>query len=378
MKKITAFLLVLVLSLGTLLTGCGSKETKDTTDNKANTGEAGKKLTNKDIKVGFLYVGPVGDEGWTFSHDQGRKFMEKELGLQPSLVKESVKEDDAEVQSVIDDMVDKGANVIIGTSFGFMNGMLKAAKAHPTVKFLHCSGYELNENMSNYFGRIYQARYLSGIVAGMKTKSNVIGYVAAHEIPEVVRGINAFTLGVRSVNPKAVVKVKWTNTWYDPAKEKEAGKALIDEGADVITQHQDTAGPQQAAEEKGVFSIGYNTNMESKAPKAYMTAPVWNWGPFYVEQIKAIMDGTWKSESYWKGLEVGIVDLAPLTKNAPAGAEEKVKQVKQDIIDGKNKVFVGPIKDNKGVEKVAKDQVMSDADMLKFDWFVEGVQNAGK
>lgn len=378
MKKITAFLLVLVLSLGTLLTGCGSKEAKDTTDNKANTGDTGKKLTTKDIKVGFLYVGPVGDGGFTYAHDQGRIYMEKELGLQPSLVKESVKEDDAEVQSVIDDMVDKGANVIIGTSFGFMNGMLKAAKAHPNVKFMHCSGYELNDNMSNYFGRMYQARYLSGIVAGMKTKTNVIGYVGAYEIPEVVRGINAFTLGVRSVNPKAVVKVKWTNTWYDPAKEKEAAKALIDEKADVIAQHQDTAGPQQAAEEKGVFSIGYNTNMESKAPKAYMTAPVWNWGPYYVEQIKAIMDGTWKSESYWKGLETGIVDLAPLTKNAPEGAQAKVDQAKADIIAGKNKIFVGPIKDNKGVEKVAKDQVMSDADMLKFDWFVEGVQNAGK
>lgn len=378
MKKITAFLLVLVLSLGTLLTGCGSKEAKDTTDNKANTGDTGKKLTTKDIKVGFLYVGPVGDGGYTYAHDQGRIYMEKELGLQPSLVKESVKEDDAEVQNVIDDMVDKGANVIIGTSFGFMNGMLKAAKAHPNVKFMHCSGYELNDNMSNYFGRMYQARYLSGIVAGMKTKTNVIGYVGAYEIPEVVRGINAFTLGVRSVNPKAVVKVKWTNTWYDPAKEKEAAKALIDEKADVITQHQDTAGPQQAAEEKGVFSIGYNTDMESKAPKAYMTAPVWNWGPYYVEQIKAVMDGTWKSESYWKGLETGIVGLAPLTKNAPAGAQEKVDQAKADIIAGKNKIFAGPIKDNKGVEKVAKDQVMSDADMLKFDWFVEGVQNAGK
>ncbi|MGY0374508.1 BMP family ABC transporter substrate-binding protein [Clostridium sp. JNZ J1-5] len=382
MKKITALLLILVFSLGALLTGCGSEGSKEASTNKTeangNSKEAGKKLTNKDIKVGFLYVGPVGDGGYTYAHDQGRLYMEKELGLQPSIIKESVKEDDAEVQNVIESMIDQGANVIVGTSFGFMDGMEKAAKEHPDVKFMHCSGYKTAENMSNYFGRIYQARYLSGIVAGMKTKSNTIGYVGAFEIPEVVRGINAFTLGVRSVNPKAVVKVKWTNTWYDPAKEKEAAKALLDEGADVIAQHQDTAGPQQAAEEKGAFAIGYNTNMESKAPKANMTSAVWNWGPYYVEQVKAIMNGTWKSESYWKGLEAGIVDLAPLTKNAPAGAEEKVKQVKEDIISGKNKIFVGPIKDNKGTEKVAKDKVMSDQELLKFDWFVEGVQNAGK
>ncbi len=367
MKKIFALMLALVMTLAIMLTGCGSKEESGN--------DTGKK---EDVKLGFLYVGPVGDEGWTYSHDQGRKYVEKELGLQPSVIKESVKEDAAEVQKVIEDMIDQGCNVIIGTSFGFMDGMAKAAAEHPDVKFLHCSGYTTADNMSNYFGRMYQARYLSGIVAGMKTKSNVIGYVAAFEIPEVVRGINAFTLGVRSVNPKAVVKVKWTNTWYDPAKEKEAAKALLDEGSDVITQHQDTAGPQQAAEEKGVFSIGYNTNMEAKAPKAYMTAPVWNWGPYYVSQVKAIMDGTWKSESHWGGMEEGIVDLAPLTKNAPQGAEEKVKKAKEDIISGTNKVFVGPIKDNKGQEKVAKDKVVADEELLKMDWFVEGVQNAGK
>ncbi|MCY6356151.1 BMP family ABC transporter substrate-binding protein [Clostridium sp. ZS2-4] len=367
MKKIFALMLALVMILAVVLTGCGSKE------EVAN--DTGKK---EEIKLGFLYVGPVGDEGWTYSHDQGREYVEKELGLQTSVIKESVKEDTAEVQKVIEDMIDQGCNVIIGTSFGFMDGMAKAAGEHPDVKFLHCSGYTTADNMSNYFGRMYQARYLSGIVAGMKTKSNVIGYVAAFEIPEVVRGINAFTLGVRSVNPDAVVKVKWTNTWYDPAKEKEAAKALLDEGSDVITQHQDTAGPQQAAEERGVFSIGYNTNMEAKAPKAYMTAPVWNWGPYYVSQVKAIMDGTWKSESHWGGMEEGIIDLAPLTKNAPAGAEEKVKKTKEDIISGANKVFVGPIKDNKGQEKVAKDKIMSDEELLKMNWFVEGVQNGGK
>ncbi|MBE6042961.1 MAG: BMP family ABC transporter substrate-binding protein [Clostridium thermopalmarium] len=380
MKKLTGILLIFILTLGMLLTGCSSSGEKAAQSNSSQSKESGsgEKLEAKDIKVGFLYVGPVGDGGYSYAHDQGRIYMEKELGLQPSIVKESVPEDDAEVQNVIASMIDEGANVIIGTSFGFMNGMKKAAQEYPDVKFLHCSGNQTAENMSNYFGRMYQARYLSGIVAGMKTKSNIIGYVGAFEMPEVVRGLNAFTLGVRSVNPKAVVKIKYTNTWYDPAKEKEAAKALLDEGADVIAQHQDTAGPQQAAEERGAFSIGYNTDMQNSAPNANMTSAVWNWGKFYVEQVKAIIDGTWKSGSYWDGMETGIVDLAPLTKNAPEGAEEKVKKAKEDIISGKNKIFVGPIKDNKGKERVAEGKVMTDEELLNFDWYVEGVRNGGK
>ncbi|MCY6484416.1 BMP family ABC transporter substrate-binding protein [Clostridium aestuarii] len=371
MKKIIVLMLTLMMSLSIFLVGCSSENKKNT----ANSQESAE--GKKEVKVGFIYVGPVGDEGYTYAHDEGRKYLEKELKV-ATIYKESVKEDTAEVQTVIENMIDEGCNVIIGTSFGFMDGMAKSAEEHKDVKFLHCSGFMSSENMSNYFGRMYEARYLSGIVAGMKTKSNIIGYVGAHELPEVVRGINAFTLGVRSVNSDAVVKVKWTNTWYDPAKEKEAAKALLDEGADIIAQHQDTAGPQQAAEEKGAFSIGYNTDMQKKAPKAYMTAPVWNWGPYYVKQVKAIMDGTWKSESYWGGLKDGVIELAPLTKNAPEGAEGEIKKAQEDIISGENKIFVGPIKDNKGQEKIAKDKVMTDEELLKMDWFVEGVKNAGK
>ena len=361
-SKLLSGLLVCTVLISSLLIGCGDKKA---TSQKAS-------ADKKEIKVGFLYVGPIGDGGWTYSHNEGRLYLEKELKV-PTIYKESVKEDTAEVQKVTEDMINQGCNVIVGTSFGFMDGLEKEAKKHPEVKFLHCSGYKTSENMSTYFGRIYQARYLSGIVAGMKTKTNKIGYVAAFSIPEVVRGINAFTLGVQSVNPNAKVMVKWTNTWYDPAKEKEAGKALLAEGVDVITQHQDTAGPQQAAEEKGAFSIGYNTDMKDKAPKAYMTAPIWNWGPYYVDQVKAIQQGTWKSESYWKGLETGIVDLAELTPNAPAGAKEAVEKAKKDIISGKNKIFVGPIKDQKGNIKVEDGKVMTDEELLKFDWFVQGV-----
>lgn len=357
MKKVSSILVAVIMILG-LFAGCSSN--KPSSD-------------SKEIKVGFIYVGPIGDGGWTYAHDQGRLYLEKELKVK-TLYKESVKEDAAEVQKVAEDMINQGCNVIVGTSYGFMDGIALEAKKHPEVKFLHCSGSKTDTNLSTYFGRMYQARYLSGIVAGMKTKSNKIGYVAAYELPEVVRGINAFTLGVQSVNKDAVVSVKWTHTWYDPAKEKEAAKALLDEKCDIITQHQDTAGPQQAAEERGAFSIGYDTDMRDKAPKAYMTAPVWNWGPYYVKQIKAIQDNTWKSESYWGPMNDGIVELAPLTANAPEGAQAAIDKAKADILSGKNKIFTGPIKDQTGAVKVAEGQTMTDKELLEFNWFVQGVQ----
>ncbi|WP_139902115.1 BMP family ABC transporter substrate-binding protein [Clostridium thermarum] len=373
MKKIARLMLILVVAMGVAFTGCAKS---DGVEKSNSSGEN----NNEKLKVGFLYVGPVGDGGYTYAHDQGRLYLQEKLGdkVDATIIKESVKEDDAEVLQVCEEMINNGVKVIFGTSYGFMNGMKKAAENHPDVKFLHCSGYEMAENMSNYFGRDYQVRYLSGIVAGMKTKANKIGYVAAFPIPECVRGINAFTLGVRSVNPDAVVKVTWTNTWYDPVKEKEAAKALLDDGVDIIAQHQDTTGPQQAAEEKGVWSIGYNSDMSAAAPNAYMTAPIWNWGPYYVDQVQKILDGTWKAESYWGAIDAddskSIIYLAPLTKNAPEGAQEAVDKAKADIISGKNKVFVGPLKDNTGALKVAEGVEMTDEEMLSFDWFVEGVE----
>jgi len=366
MKKTLSLILAMVMLLTVALTGCSSNApTAQTTGESQNT--EGKKM-----KVGFIYVGPVGDGGWSFAHDEGRKYLENELGVE-TFYQESVPED-PEVEKVINNMVDQGATVIFATSFGFMDYVEKASKNHPNVKFLHCSGYKTTENMGNYFGKMYQARYLSGIVAGMKTTTNKIGYVAAYEIPEVINGINAFTLGVQSVNKDAVVKVKWTHTWYDPAKEKEAAKALLDEGVDVVTQHQDTAGPQQAAEEKGAFAIGYNTDTSALVPKAFMTAPVWNWGPYYVETVKAIQAGTWKAEAYYTGLETGIVDIVPLTAIAPEGAKAIVDKAKAEMLTGKQLVFAGPLKDQTGAEKVASGSEMSEADILQMNWFVQGVE----
>lgn len=361
MKKFLVLILTLALMMS-VLAGC---------DNNAAAGGEPADNNEETTTVGFIYVGPIGDGGWTYAHDQGRLFLEEELGVN-TIYKESVPETQ-EVENEIRNMIDQGATVIFATSFGYMDYMLKVAEEFPEIKFFHCSGYKSSENMANYFGRMYETRYLSGIVAGMKTETNKIGYVAAFPIPEVIRGINAFTLGAQSVNPDVEVEVVWTSTWYDPASEKEAAVALLDGGADIIAQHQDTAGPQQAAEEKGAFSIGYNTDMKDMAPGAYMTAPIWNWGPYYVEQVKNVMEGTFTTHAYWGGLDSDTVQLAALTELAPEGSQAKVDEATKSILDGSLVIFEGPITNQAGEEAVAAGESMDDGAMLGMDWFVKGV-----
>lgn len=330
----------------------------------------------KEIKVGFIYVSPVGDAGWSYSHDVGRQAIEAMDGVTTSYVEAVPEGPDSE--RVMMNMARKDFDIIIATSFGYMDSMLKVAKQFPKTVFLHCSGFKTAENMGNFFGRMYQARYLSGMVAGAMTKSNTIGYVAAFPIPEVIRGINAFTLGVRAVNPKATVRVVWTKTWYDPATEKEAGKSLLDVGADVVAQHQDSPGPQEAAQEKGVYSIGYNSDMAAFAPKAHLTAPVWNWKVYYTKVVDEVRKGTWKAGAVWPGMAEGIVDLAPFGPMVPKEVQDKVNAEKAKIIAGEQKIFVGPIKDQDGAVKLAAGKVASDEELLGMTWFVEGVIGSTK
>ncbi len=357
-KRLLMLLLTLALLVST--TACG--------------GTPAASGANDPLTVGFIYVGPIGDGGYTYAHDQGRQYMERELGDKiKTIYRESVPESQ-DVEKAMKDMIAQGAKAIFATSFGYMEYVDKVAKEYPDVKFFHCSGYMSNEtNFVNYFGRIEQTRYLSGIVAGLKTETNHIGYVGAFSIPEVVRGINAFTLGAQSVNPDVTVSVRWTHTWYDPAKEKEAAMALLDEGCDIIAQHQDTTSPQVAAEEKGAFAIGYNTDSASAAPKAYLTAPIWNWGPYYAAQVKAILDGSWKAENYWGGMDDGVVGLAPLTSLAPTDAQAKIDELSPKIKDGSFNVFQGPIYDQEGNEKIPAGSAVDDAGQLSMDWFVKGV-----
>ena len=370
--KRTKRLLAAILSCAMVfaLTACGGSDGAGS----ANSGSL-KAIPKEDLKIGFVYVGPVGDEGYSFAHDQGRKKMIENLGLSEDqvIIKESVPEN-ADCEKALNDMVDQGCNVIFSTSYGFMDFTLNVAKQHPDVYFFHCSGYKTADNMSAYFGRMYEMRYLSGIAAGLKTKSNKIGYVAAMPLPEVTRGINAFTLGVRSVNPDATVEVKWTNSWFDPTGEKQAAVELLNSGCDVLGQHCDSAGPVVAAQEKGAWAVGYNADALSKGPDAYLTAPLWDWGIYYTEQVQKIIDGTWKSENYWGHghMDEGIVKLDKLSANCAEGTQEAIQKAQEEIDNGKH-VFAGPLKDNEGNVKVQEGVTMTDEEMLSMDWFVEGV-----
>ncbi len=356
-----SILVVLVLSL--LLAAC----TPATVEDPGTNGED----APEEVVVGFLYVAPVGNEGFTYSHNLGRLHVEQELGVR-TIYQESVP-DTAEVENVIANMVDQGANMIFGTSFGFGEYMLNVADQYPDVAFLHCSGYLDAPNMLNYFGRMYEPRFLSGLVAGMKTETNKIGYVAAYEIPEVIRGINAFTLGVQTVNPDAEVHVVWTHTWYDPINEREAALSLIDGGADVIAQHQDTAAPQQAAEERGVFAIGYHSNTADVAPGSFLTAPIWNFRPYYKEQVELFMAGEWTPENVWLGMNDGMVLLAPLSDLAPEGAQELVDEYTAKINSGEYHVFHGPLYNQAGEMVIGEGETLTDEEMLSMNYFVQGV-----
>ncbi|OGR34899.1 MAG: BMP family ABC transporter substrate-binding protein [Desulfovibrionales bacterium GWA2_65_9] len=364
-----ALALTLALGLALVLAGC-EKASEKAPEKVAPSAEGGPKTG--ELKIGFVYTSPVGEAGYSWAHDQGRKAIEKLPDVKTSFA-EAVK-DGTDAERVIENMARSGYDLIFTTSFGFMDPTMKVAKDFPKVKFMHCSGFKSAENVSNYFGRIYQARYLTGMVAGLMTKSNIIGYVAAFPIPEVIRGINAFTLGVRSVNPKAQVRVVWTKTWFDPALEKDAAISLLDVNADVIAQHQDSPGPQEAAQQRGKYSIGYNSDMAVFAPKAHLTAAVWNWAPLYEAIVKEVRAGTWTGNRViWWGMDKGIVDIAPFGPMVPKAVADKVLAQKAEFVKGNDKVFVGPIKDQGGKVKIPDGVKAEDKELLGMTWFVDGV-----
>ncbi len=325
------------------------------------------------MKVGFVYVSPAGDAGWTHQHDLGRQEMERALAgqVETSYV-ESVQEG-ADAERVIRQFAAGGARLIFTTSFGYMNPTLKVARQFPNVVFMHATGYKRAKNVGTYLARFYEGRYLAGLVAGSMTRSNQIGYVAAFPIPEVVRGINAFTRGIRKVNPKAEVKVVWTSSWYDPGKEREAAETLISQGADLLTHHTDSTSVVQTAEDRGVYAIAYHSDMSKYGPRAQLTAVIHEWGKYYTEVARAVLAGTWKSESVWYGLKEGMIRLAPLAKVVPAEIAERVAAEREAIIAGRSHPFAGPVRDQAGKVRVPAGKTMSDEEMLGFDWYVEGV-----
>ena len=327
------------------------------------------------LKIGFIYNSPVGSAGWTFAHDAGRLEMEQALGGKVATTHiESATE--ADVERILRELVNNGHKLIFTTSFGFMNPTVKVAGTAPGTMFQHATGYKLAENVGVYHARAYEARYLSGVLAGKMSKSGVAGFVASFPIPEVIRGINAFTLGMRSVNPEAKVKVVWISSWYDPGKERDAADAMISQGADVISQFTDSGGPIQAAEAKNVWAIGVGSDMSSYGAKAHLTSVGYKWGGFYTDMAKAVMAGTWKSENVWGGLKRGMIDLTALNAAVPQDVKDLVAARRTAIAAGELHPFQGPIKDQSGAVKVPEGQTLEDGALLGFKWYVEGVEGA--
>ncbi len=325
------------------------------------------------LKVGFVYISPIGDAGWTYQHDLGRLELEAKLGdrVETKFI-DSVPEG-PEAERVIRDLAKSGHDLIFTTSFGYMNPTLKVAKMFPKTKFEHSTGYKTAKNVGTYMCRFYEARYLTGIIAGEMTKSNTLGYVAAFPIPEVIRGINAFTLGAKSVNPDIEVKVIWVNSWFDPGKEREASEALITQGADVITHHTDSTAPTMTAEEKGVYSIAYHSDMSKYGPSAHLTAATHVYGDFYVKTTQAVLDNNWKSEPVWSGMKEGSIELAPINSAVPSDVVAHVQEVTNGITDGSFHPFQGPIKDQSGKVILEAGKSLSDKDLLGMNYYVEGV-----
>lgn len=330
------------------------------------------------LKVGFVYVGPVSDHGYSYQHDLGRRAVEAEFGDRVATRFVEQVEEGADVERVLESLVASGHKLIFTTSFGFMNGTVKVARKHPDVMFEHATGYKRADNLATYSARFYEGRTVVGAIAGHLTKSNIIGYVGSHPIPEVYQGINAFTIALRRVNPKAVVRVIWVNSWYDPTREAEAAKALLDQGADVILQHTDSPAPMQAAAERGVWALGQSSDMTRFGPKNHISSIVDEWGPYYVERVRAALDGTWKSGDVWGGFKDKMVTLAPF--NPALGAELIAlgEQTKAAIMDGSLHPFQGPFNDKNGKLVVKDGERLTDQQILQMDYYVEGVQGPAR
>ncbi len=321
--------------------------------------------------VGFVFVTPIGDAGWTYQHNLGRLQMEKETGVTTKYV-ENVPEG-ADAERVIREMAKRGDTVIFATSFGYMNPMLKVSKLFPKTAFVHATGYKMGKNMGLYNARFYEGRYLTGVIAGEVTKTNVLGYVAAFPIPEVLQGINAFIQGARSVNPKAELRVIWVNSWFDPGKERQASLTLMSQSADVITHHTDSTAVVQAAEEKGKFAFGYHSDMSKYGSTAHLTATTHHWGNYYTKVVKAAQAGSWKPENIWGGYKEGMIQLAPLNPSLPAELRNRIASMEKQLAAGTLHPFTGPVVDQDGKTRVAAGETMSDADLSRMDYYVQGV-----
>jgi basic membrane lipoprotein Med (substrate-binding protein (PBP1-ABC) superfamily) len=354
-------LLALLLIVQVVLTACGST-------GAAPGGSGGDK-----VKIGFIYVGPTDDYGYNYAADQGRLYLQKQLGEKVETVSAENVPEDANAERVMEQMINSGATIIFPTSYGHFNPAVNESKKHPTVDFWHQGGLAPSENVGSYFGEIWQMVYASGVAAGKMTKSNKLGYIVAFPIPQVLLNINAFELGAKSVNPSATTTVVFTASWCDPAKNSAAANSLIDQGVDVLTQHQDCPKPViETAEKRGAMSVGYHADASPVAPKGWITAAVWNWGPIYTKLAEQAIGGKFKPELLRFGVKDGVVDLAPFGASVPKEVQDEVTRVKQEIIAGTLQPFKGPIMDQDGKVRIEGDQPDT-ITLEKMDYLVEGV-----
>lgn len=354
------------------LIGCGKKEAPAPAPVPAAAAPAAKV---EPLKVAFAYVGPVGDGGWTYAHDNGRKAVEAAYGdkVVTSFVEKVPESADAE--RVIRDMAGQGNKLIFGTTFGYMEPMLKIAGDTKDVKFEHATGYKTADNMRTYDSRTYEGAYMAGVVAGKMSKTGTLGVVGSVPIPEVVRNINSFTLGAQSVNPKIKTKVVWVNEWFNPPKETEAATALINGGADVLFQNTDSSAVLQTAEKMGKRAFGWDSDMTAYGPKAHLASAVINWGPYYVKAVGEALDGSWKGgTSAWWGVKEGAIDLVSIAADVPDDTKKRIDEIKAGLKDGSFSIWKGPIMDNTGKELIAKDVVADDKFLGGLKTYVKGVE----
>ena len=358
------------------LVACGKKDEPAPTPASAPApaAEAPAPAKADPLKIAFAYVGPVGDGGWTFAHDNARKALEKEFGdrIVTSYV-ESVPES-ADAERVIRDMAGQGNKLIFGTTFGYMEPMLKVAADHPDVKFEHATGYKTTENMRTYDSRTYEGAYMAGVIAGKMTQSNTLGVVASIPIPEVVRNINSFTLGAQSTNPKITTKVVWVNEWFNPPKETEAATALINGGADILFQNTDSSAVLQTAEKMGKRGFGWDSDMTAYGPKAHLGSAIIDWAPYYIKAVGEALDGKWATGQTWWGVKEGAIDLVSLAADVPEDAKAKLEEVRSGLKAGTYNIWKGPISDNTGKEVLAEGTVADDKFLGGINWYVKGVE----
>ena len=356
-----------------VLIGCGKKE-ESAAPVAAAPAAAPVATAPAPLNIAFAYVGPVGDGGWSFAHDNGRKALEKELGdkIKTSFV-ESVPES-ADAERVFREMAGEGKNkLIFGTTFGYMESMLKVAADHKDIRFEHATGYKTAENLRTYDSRTYEGAYMAGVIAGGMTKTNTLGVVGSVPIPEVLRNINSFTLGAQSVNPKITTKVVWVNEWFSPPKETEAATTLINGGADVLFQNTDSPAVLKTAQEKGKRAFGWDSDMTAYGPKAHLASAVINWGPYYIKTTKEALDGKWATGSSWWGVKEGAIDIVSIADDVPADVKAKVEAVKAGLKDGTFSIWKGPIVGQDGKEVVAAGAVADDKFLSGVNFYVKGV-----